>query len=158
MAKVYLGLGSNIGDKEQNLKQAIKLLQEHKQIKLMKKSSIYVTDPVGYTDQDVFYNQVIEVESDLEPYDLLAYVNEVEEILKRKRLIRWGPRTIDIDILLYDEYISQDEKLTIPHPRMTERAFVMVPLFELTQDVKINGKDIKVIYEAIDKNGAKKKV
>ncbi|TCK93307.1 2-amino-4-hydroxy-6-hydroxymethyldihydropteridine diphosphokinase [Natranaerovirga hydrolytica] len=156
MTKAYLGLGSNMGDKKNNLKKAIEQLSNHSAIKICNISSLYETEPVGYTNQDDFYNLVIEIQTSLEPYDLLAYVNEVENNLKRKRDIRWGPRTMDIDILLYNGYSSTDEKLTVPHPRMTERAFVIVPLYELNSNLVIQGTPIEDIYNTINKESIKK--
>lgn len=156
MTKAYLGLGSNMGNKKEYINKAITLLNQHEKITIEKTSSYYETPPVGYIDQDVFINKVIEIQTELEPYELLAYCNEIEEILKRKRIIRWGPRTIDIDILLYENYTSDDEKLTIPHPRMGERAFVIIPLYEITQDVIINGIKIADIIKNLDMEDIKK--
>lgn len=149
MTKVYLGIGGNIGNKRENINQCIDLLNRHEEIKVNKISSYYETEPVGYTDQDWFLNVVVEIETSIEPYDLLKYCNQIEEQLKRKRVIRWGPRTIDVDILLYEDFTSTDEKLTVPHPRMTQRAFVMIPLYEIAKDIKINGIEIKDIVEGL---------
>lgn len=143
--RAYLGIGGNIGDRKENIENALKLLNKSESIKVVKVSSLYETEPWGYTDQDWFMNIVAEIETELNPYDLLEYCQKVENELKRVRKIRWGPRTIDVDILLYDGFESDDEKLTVPHPRMTERAFVMVPLFEINDDIEINGENIKDI-------------
>ena len=97
---------------------------------------------------------MVEIETALDPYALLEYCNDIEQNLKRERLIRWGPRTIDLDILLFDEFVFNDEKLTIPHPRMCERAFVMIPLYEIAKNLVINGKKI----EEITKNLKEKEV
>ncbi|RKD32972.1 2-amino-4-hydroxy-6-hydroxymethyldihydropteridine diphosphokinase [Thermohalobacter berrensis] len=150
MAKAYLGLGSNIGDKKYYIDSALKFLNENENINVTKVSSYYETEPVGYKEQDCFLNVVAKIETSFSPYDLLEYCNHIEQKLKRKRLIRWGPRTIDIDILLYENFTSDDEKLTIPHPRMTERAFVMIPLYEIAQDLVIEGKSIKEIVENLE--------
>lgn len=147
MAKAYLGIGGNIGDKKENIKKTLELLGNHEAIEITNISSYYETEPVGYTDQDWFLNIVAEIETSLDPYELLKYGNYVEAELKRERIIRWGPRTIDVDILLYEGFTSDDEKLTVPHPRMCERAFVMVPLYEIAKDIQINGKNIKDIVE-----------
>ncbi len=149
MAKAYLGLGSNMGNKKENIDSAIGLLREHHQINITKISSYYQTEPVGYKDQDWFLNIVVQVDTSLVPYALLAYCNQIEEKLKRERKIRWGPRTIDIDILLYEKYISNEEKLTVPHPRMVERSFVMIPLYEIAPDLEIEGKPIKEIIDRL---------
>lgn len=149
MARAYLGLGSNMGDKYENIHRAINMLREHGQIKVLKISSWYETEPVGYQDQDWFVNVVLQIDTSLEPYPLLEYCHWIEERLKRERKIRWGPRTIDVDILLYEDYVSNEEKLVLPHPRMTERAFVMVPLYEIAPDLKIKGEPIGQIVHRL---------
>ncbi|WP_350343066.1 2-amino-4-hydroxy-6-hydroxymethyldihydropteridine diphosphokinase [Proteinivorax tanatarense] len=156
MAKVYLGLGSNIGDKKAYLLEAIKKLESHKDIFSLSSSSFYETDPVGYKEQDSFLNLVVVIETGLLPYELLSYINEIETQLHRKRTIRWGPRTIDIDILLYENFASDDEKLTIPHPRMKERAFVMIPLWEINNDILIDGSHIQDIVKKLDSEGIRR--
>ncbi|WP_432663498.1 2-amino-4-hydroxy-6-hydroxymethyldihydropteridine diphosphokinase [Wukongibacter baidiensis] len=150
MSKAYLGLGSNIGDTKENIDSAIDILKSHEKIEVTKVSSYYETEPVGYEDQDWFLNVVLEIDTTLKPYELLELCNLIEEKLKRKRIVRWGPRTIDVDILLYEGFESEDEKLTIPHPRMTERAFVMIPLNEITSEIKINDKSISEILKSLD--------
>lgn len=145
MPKAYLGLGSNIGNVKENIEEALKNLQAENKIELLKRSSYYETAPVGYEQQEWFLNIVAEIETKLSPYELLALCNKVEHQLKRERLIRWGPRTIDIDILLYEDYESKDEKLTVPHPRMLERAFVIIPLAEIAPDLMISGQSLKKI-------------
>lgn len=150
MAKAYLGLGSNIGDTKQNLDSAIEMINASKDIKMLSKSSYYETEPVGYENQDWFLNLVIQIETILDPKKLLEFCQSIEEQLKRKRIIRWGPRTIDVDILLYENYSSDEEILTVPHPRMMERAFVMVPLFEIAPDLVIDGLPITEIVKSLD--------
>ena len=117
---------------------------------MITKSSYYETEPVGYEDQDWFLNGVIQIETTLEPKKLLEFCQSIEKQLKRKRIIRWGPRTIDVDILLYEHYNSDEEILTLPHPRMKERAFVMIPLFEIAPDLIINGIPISKIVKGLD--------
>lgn len=156
MVKAYLGIGSNLGNKRQNLDEAVKLLEDNNKIKIKKTSSYYETDPVGYTKQDLFLNRVLEIETLLKPYDLLEYCMLIEEKLKRERIIRWGPRTIDIDILLYEGFVSEDKKLTVPHPRMLNRAFVMVPLYEIAPKININGKEISKEMDKIKLEGIRK--
>lgn len=141
----YLGIGGNMGDKKSNIERAIELLDESDFIKVKKSSSLYETEPVGYTDQDWFMNAVTEIETSLSPYELLDYCHYIESELKRERLIRWGPRTLDVDVLLYEGFESDDEVLTVPHPRMLERAFVMVPLFEINKGLAIGNKPISEI-------------
>ena len=129
--KAYIGIGSNMGNKEENLKSAIKYVNDSENIEVTKESSFMLTKPWGYTDQDDFLNCVIEVETILEPEELMDVLLNIEEMLKRERIVRWGPRTIDLDILLYDDLITNNEKVIIPHPRMHEREFVLRPLNEI---------------------------
>ena len=131
----YIALGTNIGKRDQHLHQAISFLKEEQNIKLVMTSSVYETDPVGYTDQDPFFNMVIKVETTLLPLELLAICQKIEQKLGRRREIRWGPRTIDLDILLYNQENIETENLIVPHPRMTERAFVLIPLLEISPDI-----------------------
>ncbi|ANB61288.1 2-amino-4-hydroxy-6-hydroxymethyldihydropteridine diphosphokinase [Anoxybacteroides amylolyticum] len=133
----YIALGSNIGDRLRYLHEAVEKLATHEQISVIDTSSIYETDPVGYVPQGNFLNMVIHVQTSLSPFALLEATQTIEQELGRKREIRWGPRTLDLDILLYNHENIETERLTIPHPRMTERAFVLVPLFELNGDIYI---------------------
>ncbi|GGF35526.1 2-amino-4-hydroxy-6-hydroxymethyldihydropteridine diphosphokinase [Halobacillus andaensis] len=137
MNKAYIALGSNLDEREQYLTEAIEQIDHHDAIDVTRRSNIYETAPVGYTDQNDFLNMVIEVNTILEPLALLDFCQSIEKELGRKRVIKWGPRTIDLDILLYNQENMKDERLTIPHPHMHERAFVMVPLAELNPDVYI---------------------
>ena len=127
----FIGLGSNLGDRYRYLQRAVEMIDSHEQIELVSTSSIYETDPVGYTEQDPFLNMAIHVKTSLSAHALLDVLNEIEHELGRKREIKWGPRTLDLDILLYNRESINTEKLTVPHPRMLERAFVMVPLLEI---------------------------
>lgn len=135
---VYVALGSNIGDRYTYLSQAIELLNKNPHIRVEDISSVYETDPVGYTDQNRFLNLVIKISTNLLPQELLVVTQKVEVGLGRKREIRWGPRTVDLDILLYNQENIESENLIVPHPRMFERAFVIVPLLEINQDIKQN--------------------
>lgn len=130
----FLGLGSNVGDRLVTLQHAIDLLASEPGIVVRRTSRIWETAPVGGPEQPDFLNVVAEIRTTLEPLDLLEAVNRVEEGLGRTRDIRWGPRTIDIDILLIDDLAIDDERLTVPHPRMHQRAFVVMPLLELIPD------------------------
>jgi len=134
---VYIGLGSNIEDRSKYLSQAIADLILHSEITLVNFSSIYETEPIGYIDQNSFLNMVIKVKTSLKPLDLLRVTQEVEYKNGRKRDIKWGPRTLDLDILLYNQENIETEKLIVPHPRMQERAFVLIPLIEIDKDIKI---------------------
>jgi 2-amino-4-hydroxy-6-hydroxymethyldihydropteridine diphosphokinase len=139
MVRTYLGLGSNIGDREGNLIRAISLIK--RSCNLLGYSSIYLTSPVGYKEQADFLNMTIEVDSGkFEPLELLGYVKSIEIKIGRQETFRWGPRLIDIDIL-YIEGISIDtENLTIPHGEMFNRLFVLIPLSELTRTLIIDNK------------------
>lgn len=129
--KAYIGLGSNMGDKEKYLIEAINKISEEENIELIKKSSFIKTKPWGYLEQEDFLNAVIEIETTLEAEELMELLLEVEEQLDRERTIKWGPRTIDLDIIMYDQMISSNEKVILPHPRMHQREFVLKPLNEI---------------------------
>ncbi|MDU4959924.1 MAG: 2-amino-4-hydroxy-6-hydroxymethyldihydropteridine diphosphokinase [Sporomusaceae bacterium] len=134
---IYLGLGSNIGDREAYLRRAVCLLRTCPGIRVSACSSIYETEPFGYTDQAAFLNAVAAVETELTPRQLLTACLETERRLGRKRSLRWGPRTIDIDILLFDELTVCEPDLVIPHSYLHLRPFVLVPLAELTGDLPV---------------------
>lgn len=129
--KAYISLGSNMGDKEKNLKEAIENLRNKKYINITKKSSIIDTEPWGYEDQESFKNCVIEIKTLLNPKELMSTLLEIEKDMKRERIIKWGPRIIDLDIILFDDIVTEDDYVTIPHPRMEEREFVLKPLSEI---------------------------
>lgn len=135
MIQAYLGLGSNIGDRENQLNEAIKMLNEYDGIDVLKVSSIYETAPVGYTEQPNFLNLCIGIETTLSVSELLERCLDVEARLHRVRKERWGPRTIDVDVLLYGNEITELPNLSVPHPRMNERAFVLIPLNDIATDV-----------------------
>ncbi|MGL5329602.1 MAG: 2-amino-4-hydroxy-6-hydroxymethyldihydropteridine diphosphokinase [Peptostreptococcaceae bacterium] len=143
MNKAYLGLGTNMGDREEYLNNACHTLDKNINIDITKKSKIYETKAWGYTDQADFLNMCVEIETSLDAHDLLKVCQEVEEKLNRERVIRWGPRTIDVDILFFNDIILDDEKLSIPHPRISERAFVLVPLIDLNNNLKIKGMTVE---------------
>ncbi|MCB8816747.1 2-amino-4-hydroxy-6-hydroxymethyldihydropteridine diphosphokinase [Desulfosporosinus shakirovi] len=128
--KVYLGLGSNMGDRAFYLREAISALKG-RSIRIMAMSCIYETEPWGGIDQPLFWNLVIEIETTLEPLDLLHVCQEIELSLGRERKVHWGSRTIDIDLLIYDNRVSETEELRLPHPYLEERAFVIAPLREI---------------------------
>ncbi|WP_297422509.1 2-amino-4-hydroxy-6-hydroxymethyldihydropteridine diphosphokinase [Clostridium sp.] len=129
--KAYIGLGSNMGDKERYLEAAINKISKEKNIDLKKQSSFIITKPWGYLEQEDFVNAVIEIETTLEAEELMELLLKIEEELNRERTIKWGPRTIDLDIIMYDSVVSSDEKVVLPHPRMHEREFVLKPLNEI---------------------------
>ena len=133
--RAFLSLGTNLGDRFANLQTAFHLLRSYDGIIVEELSSIYETDPVGYTDQPAFLNMVIQVSTSLSAEELLELCLSIEHELGRIREFKWGPRIIDLDILLYNQDNIKSEKLIVPHPRMHERAFVLVPLIEIDPDI-----------------------
>ena len=134
MSVAYIGIGSNLGDREFNCKQAIGLLRQ-KGTTVRKESSLYETKPWGVRDQPLFLNMAIEIETDLKPFELLRTLKDIEKEMGREETFLWGPRIIDLDILLYDNNIVDEEGLRIPHPHMQDREFVLRPLCEIAGDV-----------------------
>ncbi|EAF5659269.1 2-amino-4-hydroxy-6-hydroxymethyldihydropteridine diphosphokinase [Listeria innocua] len=134
MAKAFLSIGTNIGERLDNLNDALRGLADSEKIQITNVSSIYETDAVGYEDQAAFLNIAAEIETDFTPNELLDFCLALELELGRVRLFKWGPRLIDIDILLYEDVKINTEKLKIPHPYMKERAFVMIPLIEISPE------------------------
>ena len=131
----YIGIGSNLGDKVYQCQKAISEILKADHHKLLAKSSFFKTKPIGYTSQDWFVNGVIKIETDLEPLELLRLLKDTESRLGRKETFRWGPRAIDLDILLFDEQEIQMEGLQIPHPLLQERQFVLIPRAEIDRSL-----------------------
>lgn len=129
---IYLGLGSNIGDRMEALKKALKLLEETEAVTIIECSDIYETKPVGVTDQADFLNIALRGTTSSSPKELLGITQSIEKEMGRIKDMRWGPRNIDLDILLYNDENIMMEELVIPHPRMKERAFVLIPLLDVT--------------------------
>jgi 2-amino-4-hydroxy-6-hydroxymethyldihydropteridine diphosphokinase len=127
----YLALGSNVGDRLGHLRKAVELLASTPGISVLRVDGVYETEPLGVRDQPWFLNSVVEVSTTLSPDDLLSAVKAVERSIGRTVTYRWGPREIDVDILLYEGVQISSERLTVPHPRMGERLFVLLPLREL---------------------------
>lgn len=136
--RAYVALGSNLGDRLTNLRSATTLLGERPGIRVLRSSRVYETDPVGPPQPD-YLNAVIELDTVLSPHELLDACLEVERTLGRVRAERWGPRVIDLDLLVVDRTVVHDDSLSLPHPRMHERAFVIVPLLELDPDPMLPG-------------------
>ncbi|WP_163184200.1 2-amino-4-hydroxy-6-hydroxymethyldihydropteridine diphosphokinase [Neobacillus sedimentimangrovi] len=156
--KAFIALGSNMGNRYDNIMTAIKCLTKDGDIQLVNFSSLYETDPVGYEEQDLFLNMVIEVNTALEAMELLDRCLKIETELGRKREIKWGPRTIDLDILTYNQENMKTKNLIIPHPRMLQRAFVLIPLYEINPDFQLSGMDKSLeewINELPDKEGVR---
>ena len=137
---VYLGLGSNLDYPDRQVRTALREIYEIPETGLVKVSSLYETTPVGIADQPPFINAVAQVETTLSPHDLLQQLLDIEERHARVRNEKNGPRTLDLDILIFNEWRIDDGRLTTPHPRMHERAFVLVPLLEIAPEVYIPGK------------------
>ncbi len=134
MNKVFLALGSNLGNRKRNLEKAVKLLEEMG-IKVLRRSRIYETKPVGFPFQPKFLNLVIEGETEKSPKAVLLLIKEIEQKLKRIRLFKNSPRTLDIDLLFYNQEIIEESDLQIPHPRIQERPFVLRPLSEIAPEL-----------------------
>lgn len=144
--RVFIGLGSNLGDRAYYLDAAIAALTGP-MLKIVAVSRIYETEPWGVMDQPLFWNQVIEVDTTLEPLDLLHTCQEIEHQLGRERKVHWGPRTIDIDLLLYDNRASETEELRLPHPYLEDRAFVLAPLREIAPELVLpSGRSITEVF------------
>ena len=135
MHLAYIGFGSNIGDRLAHIQNAIHALSKTEGITLQKISSIYTTDPVGYEEQAQFLNGVAAIQTSLSPLPLLHTLKDIETTIGRKHRVRWGPREIDLDILIYEDLCVQTEKLVVPHPEMHLRGFVLVPLTEIAPDL-----------------------
>jgi 2-amino-4-hydroxy-6-hydroxymethyldihydropteridine diphosphokinase len=133
MSIVYLGLGTNLGDRLDNLLRA--RLALHPEVRVLTASPIYETPPWGYLEQPDFLNQVLKAETALPPFALLDYIKEIEVKIGRTPGVRYGPRLIDLDILLYDDISLHTPQLTIPHPRLAERAFALAPLADLAPNL-----------------------
>ncbi|HVV79493.1 MAG TPA: 2-amino-4-hydroxy-6-hydroxymethyldihydropteridine diphosphokinase [Pseudolabrys sp.] len=155
MAKAFLGLGGNVGDSRATLDRAIAMLVDGRSIKLLARSSDYQTPPWGVENQAPFVNLCLAVETTLTPRQLLQRIHEIERALGRDRAAEthWGPRTCDIDILAYDDVRLNEPNLTLPHPRMFERGFVLIPLAEIAPDAMIGGRRVQDALKAADTEG-----
>lgn len=150
--KVYIGLGSNLGDKVETLAKARLLIEAIKDVHIQRASSLYQTAPWGKTDQEDFINQVIEIETELLPLDLLHRLQDIEIKLGRLRDVRWGPRIIDLDVLLYGRETIDLEELKVPHPYLLQRLFVLIPLQEIAPELEFldGSKIMEVLNRLID--------
>ena len=146
----YLSLGSNLGNREETLRKALRQLAAADGVKKLAVSSLYETEPWGKKEQPSFLNIAVSLQTTLTPEDLLALVQAVETELGRVRHERWGPRTIDVDILLIEGVERKTPTLTLPHPYMTERAFVLVPLAEIASDLVVMGRTVEVWKKSAD--------
>lgn len=153
MADVYLALGSNLGDRRANLQAAVAALPPA--VVVRRCSPIYETPPWGVTEQPAFLNMTVEAETGLSPVELLAYLKRLESELGRRPAIRYGPRLIDLDLLFYDDLVLDSPSLVLPHPRLHERAFVLVPLADLAPDLLHPrlGQTVRQLLAAVDTTG-----
>jgi len=147
--RVYLGLGSNIGDREEYIEQAVFLLGKIKGAEILKRSSNHETQAEGNADQPPFLNAAVEIKTTLPPKKLLKHIHDIENTLGREREVEWGPRTIDIDILIYGNLIISEDELQIPHPLLHERMFILLPLKEIAPNLAhpVLEKSIKELFE-----------
>lgn len=148
---VYLALGSNLGDRVDYLRRAITALLRRPRLRVKAVSPVYETKPIGLLDQPDYLNMVVQIETTFSPLELLAVTQQIERELHRTRDVRWGPRTLDIDILIYGEDVLKRPQLTIPHPRMHERAFVLLPLNDLAPDLIVpsSGRTVTQLVEQV---------
>ncbi len=148
----YIGIGSNLGDKRKNIYRAIKDLRSDSRNRLARCSPLYCTEPVGKTDQEWFVNGVVSLETSMGPRELLEFLISIETRMGRVREEKWGPRTIDLDILFWGDQILNDTDLHIPHPRLHERRFVLIPLKDVAPDLvhPLLGKTVSRILAELD--------
>jgi 2-amino-4-hydroxy-6-hydroxymethyldihydropteridine diphosphokinase len=158
MADALLALGGNVGDVRATFDRAVVMLCDRSEMRLIARSSDYRTPPWGVTDQPAFVNCCLHIDTALTPHALLAHVQTVETALGRDRAKerRWGPRTIDVDLIAYDDVRCAEPDLTLPHPRVLERAFVLVPLAEIAPDRLINGVTVADALARLDARGIEK--
>ena len=155
--KAYISLGSNLGDRAEALDQAVQRLRRRPGLRVTALSPVYETEPEGIVDQPKFLNQVVELATELDPDVLLGVLRGIENELGRVRRERWGPRTIDLDLLLYGDRRIESPTLQVPHPRMLERRFVLEPLADVAPDLVIPGSGGLTVRRALDDLLAAKK-
>lgn len=151
--RATLGLGGNLGDPRRAMAEALRALDDRPDCRITAVSRLYRTPPWGKTDQDWFFNACAEVETTLDPETLLETCLDIERLMKRVRKERWGPRTIDIDLLTFEGASGASERLQLPHPRMTERGFVLMPLADFAADLEVQGRTVGAWLRDADVTG-----
>ena len=166
MAKAYISLGSNVGNRLKNIKKAILHIKNLDDTTILRTSSVYETEPVGYSNQNYFMNMVIEIETNIPPLELMQLFLSIEDEMGRERGKKWGPRNIDIDMLIYNGVIIESKMLTLPHPEMGKRSFIITPLKELLNDeldvllkdydvsVNLGDESVELLYDSIEDTDA----
>ncbi|EHK2400276.1 2-amino-4-hydroxy-6-hydroxymethyldihydropteridine diphosphokinase [Clostridium perfringens] len=147
--EAYLSYGSNIGDKKYYIEEALNEINKAYHTEIIKKSNLIETEPWGYTEQDEFLNGACKIKTLLNPKELIRFLLDIEQKLKRERKIKWGPRTIDLDVIFFNDLISEDEEIILPHPRMHERSFVLEPLNEIAP-YKVHPLYRKRVFELLE--------
>lgn len=155
MSAAVLGLGANLGDSLAALQGAVDALAQSEGITVTRSSAVYATDPVGGPEQPTFVNAVVLVETSLTPMQLLDRVHAIEADWHRTREVRWGPRTLDIDIIVFDDVRSPDVQLMLPHPRAAIRGFVLVPWLDADPDAQLLGHDVRDLVKQVDTSGVR---
>jgi len=155
MSTAVLALGANLGDARAALQGAVDALAASAQIQVVAASPVFETDPVGGPEQPVYVNAVVLVTTSLEPMQLLERAHEIEAAWHRTREVRWGPRTLDIDIIAFDDVVSDDERLTLPHPRAAIRGFVLVPWLAVDPQAALRGVPVRELLAQVDVSGVR---
>lgn len=158
MSDVLLSIGSNLGDRLANLADAVARLESEPNITVTAKSALYRTVPVGPVAQDDFINGAVRITTNLAPEDVMKICLSIEASMgrDRTRAVRWGPRLIDIDIILFDDLVTNSETLILPHPRFRERAFVLIPLVDIAPDWRFEGQSLAALAQRIDQTGVER--
>ena len=157
-APAVLGLGSNVGDRMAHLQSAVDALDKHDNVDVLGVSPVYETAPVGGPEQDPYLNAVIRIATLLDPRDLLTLAHELEDARGRERTEKWGPRTLDVDILTFQSFFAQTSALTLPHPLAHERAFVLAPWYDLDPDAEVPGKGaVRQLLTQVPRSGVKRR-
>lgn len=156
MTRAYLGLGSNLGDRLVTMQTAVRSIARHPDITVIAVSNLYETDPIGGPEQGPFLNAVVAIDTTLSALELLQEAHEIEDAALRVRDVRWGPRTLDIDLLAVGDEVSSDDTLTLPHPLAHERAFVLAPWAEVDAGARLSGRTVGEWLALVDTSGVRR--